>query len=60
LGLRGTRQQGSGKNYIMSRLIICTPHSLLWGDKIEKNEMGETCSTYGGEERFIQGFGVET
>jgi len=28
------------------------------GDQIEKNEMGETCSTYG--ERCIQGFGCET
>jgi hypothetical protein len=30
------------------------------GDKIKKNEMGGTCSTYGREERRIQGFGVET
>jgi len=29
-------------------------------DKIEKNEMGEACSAYGGEERRIQGFGGET
>jgi hypothetical protein len=28
------------------------------GDKIEKNEMG--CSTYGGRERCVQGFGGET
>jgi len=27
------------------------------GDKIEKNEMGGTCSAYGGEERRVQGFG---
>jgi hypothetical protein len=26
-------------------------------DQIEKNEMGGTYSTYGGEERCIQGFG---
>ena len=26
------------------------------GDKIKKNEMGGTCSTYGGEERRILGF----
>jgi hypothetical protein len=25
------------------------------GDQIEKNEMGGSCSTYGGEERCIQG-----
>jgi len=30
------------------------------GDQIEKNEMGGACSTYGGEERRIQGFGGET
>jgi len=30
------------------------------GDKIEKNEMGEACSTYGREERLIQGFDSET
>jgi hypothetical protein len=29
------------------------------GDKIEKNEMGGTCSAYGGEERCIQGCGGE-
>jgi len=27
------------------------------GDQIEKNEMGGACSTHGGEERCIQGFG---
>jgi hypothetical protein len=31
----------------------------LGDDKIEKNEMGEACSVYGGEERCIQGFGGE-
>ena len=30
------------------------------GDKIKKNEMGETCNTYGREEGRIQGFGGET
>jgi len=30
------------------------------GDKIEKNEMGGTCSAYGGEERRMKGFGGET
>ena len=28
--------------------------------KIEKNEMGGACSTNGGEERLIQGFGGKT
>jgi hypothetical protein len=29
-------------------------------DQIEKNEMGGACSSYGGEERYIQGFVGET
>jgi len=29
-------------------------------NKIEKNEMGGSCSAYGCEERRIQGFGMET
>ena len=29
-------------------------------DKIEKNEIGGACSSYGGEERRLQGFGGET
>jgi len=27
--------------------MICTPHPILLGLKIEKNEMGGTCSEYG-------------
>ena len=45
-----------GEIYIM----ICTPHSICSGDHIEKNEMGGACSMHGGEERCIQGIGVET
>jgi hypothetical protein len=30
------------------------------GKQIERNEMDGTCSTYGGEEKLIQGFGGET
>ena len=30
------------------------------GDKIEKNEMGRACGTYGGRERCVPGFGGET
>ena len=40
--------------------MICTPHPILLGDKIEKNEMGGACGAYGGEEGCIQGFGGET
>jgi hypothetical protein len=24
---------------------------IIWGDQIKKNDMGEACDTYGGEER---------
>jgi hypothetical protein len=37
-------------------LMICTAQPILF----EKNEMGGACSTYGEEERRIQGFGGET
>ena len=40
--------------------MTCTAHPILWGDKIEKNEMGRTCGTYGGRERCAQGFGGGT
>jgi len=40
--------------------MICTSHPILFGVKIEKNEIGGACSVHGGEERGIQGFGVET
>ena len=31
----------------------------VWGDNIEKNEMGGACSAFVGEERRIQGLGAE-
>jgi len=40
--------------------MICTAHSIMFGDKIEKNEMGGACRAYEGEERRIQSFGGET
>jgi len=51
---------GSGGNYIISSLMICTPRPIIWGDKIEKNEMGGACSAYEGEERLLQVIGEET
>ena len=39
---------------------LLTIHVYYAGDQIEKNEMGGACSTYGGEERCIQGFGGKT
>ena len=38
--------------------VLCQQY--FSGDKIEKNEMGGSCGTYGGEERCAQGFGGET
>jgi hypothetical protein len=38
----------------ISMLAYCS------GDQVEKNEMGGSCSTYGGEERCMQGSGGET
>jgi hypothetical protein len=35
-------------------------HHYCSSDKFEKNELGGTCSMYGGEERCIQAFGGET
>ena len=40
--------------------MFCIPHSIFFGDKIKKNEMGGACRAYGGEESCIQGFGGET
>ena len=31
LGLREMRKQGSGENYIMRNLMVCTPHPILIG-----------------------------
>jgi hypothetical protein len=49
LGHRGARNQGSGENYIVRSLMICTPQKKknYSGDHIEKNEMGRTPSTCG-------------
>jgi len=37
--------------------MICTLTKYDSGDKIEKNEISRTCSTYGGEEIYIYSFG---
>ena len=36
--------------------LYSSPYS---GDQIKKNQLGRACSTYGGEERCLQGFGRE-
>ena len=40
--------------------MLCTPHQISFGDHVKKTEMGRASSTYGGEERCIQGFNGET
>ena len=49
----------TAKNYIMRSLMIYSLTQYCSGNQIEKNEMG-ACSTNGGEQRRIQGFGGET
>jgi hypothetical protein len=44
--------------YYVEKTLLLTKH--YSGDKIKKIEMGRACSTYGEENRFIQGFGGET
>jgi len=44
--------------YVAKQSTLLTKH--YFGDQIKKNKMGWACSTYGGEERHIQGFGGET
>jgi hypothetical protein len=41
----------------MRSSMICIAYQILSDYQIEKNEMDGACSTYGGEERFIQDFG---
>jgi len=40
--------------------ILCVVLAGSSGDQIEKNDMGGACSTYGGKQKCIQGFGWET
>jgi hypothetical protein len=36
--------------------MVCTPYQYRAGDRIEKNEMGGACSTYGGRGGVCTGF----
>ena len=40
--------------------VICTPHQILSGNQIKKNEIGGAWGTYGIQKRCIQGFGGES
>jgi hypothetical protein len=39
---------------------LYSSYTIVMGEKIEKNEMGRTCSMGGGGEVCVQGFGGET
>ena len=50
----------SAENSIIRNLMICTPHKILFGDQIKKNDMGRAHRTCGGDVNFTQGFGGES
>ena len=49
MGLKETREEGIGKKQHYEKLndLYSLPYTFS-GDQIEKNEMGQVCSTYGG------------
>jgi len=46
LGLRRTREKGSGKDCTTKSFMIGTPQQILFGDQIKNKEMGRACGTY--------------
>ena len=52
------RDEVTGERRKLHNEELNDPQHIFSGDKIEKNEIGRACSTYG--ERCIQGFGGET
>ena len=50
----------SGEDSVTKSFTIFTYYQGDSGNQIKKNEIGEACSTYGREERCVQGFGGET
>jgi len=40
--------------------MICAPHQIYSGNHMGNHDMGGACSTFGGGERCIQGFGGST
>jgi len=46
--------------FLRDFMVLHVPSRYCAGGKIEKNEMGGTCGTYGRRERGAQGSGGET
>jgi hypothetical protein len=40
--------------------MLCTPHPYPSGNPINKTEKGRACSTYGRQEKCIEGYGGKT
>jgi hypothetical protein len=45
---------GSGGNYVMRSLMMCTPNQ-IFDDHIDKNGIVGVCDTFGRQERYING-----
>jgi hypothetical protein len=61
-GPKGDEVTGEWRRLHNKELYLCSVlltkyHS---GDQVKKTEMGRTCGTYEGEERYIQSFSGET
>jgi hypothetical protein len=53
--------RGEWKKLRKEKFVVCTIRQIHESDQVKKNEMGETCGTYGTEERDIYtGLVVET
>jgi len=51
---------GRVNDRLLNLIAECLNPNFLLGDQIKNVEMGGACSTYGGEDRRIQGFGGES
>ena len=60
IGCWGEEVTGEWKYYISGTLRCVLPTKYRSGDQMKSNEISGTCSTYGGQERFMQDFGGET
>lgn len=47
LELTRTKWPESAADFIIKDFIICISHQILFGDHINKGEMGLACGTYG-------------